>query len=83
MSRLFSLAKSVIRTYYKAVNSKPLWLVLNREAINLQKKFPPILDAIEKRVAEDLKRNGIAFAHTNELFPKQNMGQDIARKNKG
>lgn len=77
MSLLFSLAKSAIRTYYKAINSKPIWLALNRQAINLQKKFPPVLDSVGKRVAQDLKKSGIAFVHIDELFPNQSRFQEL------
>lgn len=81
MSALFSLikkpAKLAIRIYYKAINSMPVWRALNREGINLQKKFFPILDPVSKRITQDLKKNGIAFAHIDELFPNQNKFREL------
>ncbi|MEK7559782.1 MAG: phytanoyl-CoA dioxygenase family protein, partial [Patescibacteria group bacterium] len=75
MSVLFSLikkpAKFAVRTYYKAVNSKPLWLTLNKEAISFQKKTPAMLGAIEKHIADNLKKDGISYIHLDELFPNQ------------
>lgn len=82
MAALFSLiktsAKLAIKTYYRAINTLPLWLALNRKAISLKKKFPPTLDLISQRVFLDLKKNGIAFVHIDELFPNQNIFQKLS-----
>lgn len=82
MAALFSLiktsAKLAIKTYYRATNTLPLWLALNREAISLQKKFPPILDTTSQRIFQDIKKNGIAFVHIEELFPNQNRFQNLS-----
>ncbi len=81
MASLFSLvkkpAKAAIRLYYKGKNWLPMWLLLNKKAIKLQKKFPPVLDSVSKRVSEDLKKDGIAFVHMDELFPNENKFQEL------
>src|SRR3989344_5089080 len=81
MTALFSLIKKpiklAIRTYYRATNSMPMWLALNRQGINLQKKFPPMLDSVSLRVANDLKKDGIAFVHIDKLFPGENRSAEL------
>lgn len=91
MSALFSLIKSAgrrtiklaVKTYYRAINFMPIWLALNREGISLQKKFPPLLDPVSKRTAEDLKKYGIAFVHINELFPSENKFGELLSYSQG
>lgn len=81
MSALFSLAKksvkSAVRSYYRAINSMPVWLALNRKAINLHKKFPPAMNQVSLRVAHELKQDGIASVHISELFPDGNILSEL------
>ena len=77
MTSLFSIvkkpAKTAIRLYYRARNWLPMWLFINKKAVDLYKKNKPTLNEIEKRIVADLKTYGIAIATIDELFPGQNM----------
>ncbi len=81
MAPLFSLIKSAcrntvkagVRLYYKTRNWLPVWLFINRKAIRYYQKQKPHLDAIQKRITDDLAKNGIAIAHIQELLPDENM----------
>lgn len=61
------------RMYYHVRSWQPIWNYLNRvshEEWNLYFREHP-LDTIQKRVAADLKKDGIALVHISEFFPKE------------
>lgn len=59
--------------YYQFRNSRPIWEFLNREGIKLYRKEAIELTAAQKRLIDDLKKNGIAVSHLDELFPGANL----------
>lgn len=50
-----------------------LWLLVNSGARRRLKNNPPHLDELGKRIVNDMRINGIATVHLDELFPQQNM----------
>jgi len=52
----------------------PVWYYyVNRRSRQLFKLNPPKLNDIQNRIVSDLKKDGIAIAHTDELFPGKNI----------
>lgn len=65
---LFILA----RPYHYVRNWWPLWFyILNREGRKLYNQNPTQLTDLQKRLAEDLTKNGITSVHISELFPER------------
>ena len=63
-----------VRALCKARNVWLIWFwYLNRKGRKAFNKNQPILNETEKRILEDLKRDGIATAHIEELFSGQNL----------
>lgn len=52
----------------KAINNEGCFRWFNREFSQALSKLTPQLSSIEKRIVEDLRANGLAFAHFDELF---------------
>lgn len=68
----------LLRPYYIARHYFPFWKnVLNRKERKLYKQQQNQLDAVQQRVIKDLKENGIAVAHLDELFPGKNILQEL------
>ncbi len=59
----------VFHAYFYLRQFHPIWLFLNREYRYVYKKYPLKMDATQKRVADELKRDGIVITHLDELFP--------------
>lgn len=69
--------KILLLVYFSIRNSWPVWYgILNRDARARYTNAKPILNAVQTRIAEDLSRDGIAFATIDELFP----GEDLLSK---
>lgn len=61
------------RPYYAILWSYPVWYhIANRKRKRLYASFPPVLGEVEKGVVRDLKENGIAVTHLDNLFPGEN-----------
>lgn len=77
MSYLFSLAKkpikAAVRKYYKIWENFAVWNLINTKPRNLYKKQKPNLNAVQQKIAQELKKKGIAITHIDELFPNQNL----------
>lgn len=64
------LALKGIRSYFAFRFFWPVWYyVLNREGRRLYGQSGKTLDAVQERISRDLRRDGIAVAHVDELFP--------------
>lgn len=48
------------------------WYMLNRKSRRLFLRHTPILDGIQKKIAQELIQNGIGITHIDELFPGRN-----------
>lgn len=72
---LISVKNSLIeRPYYAILWAYPVWYYLvNRKRRRLYASFPPVLGEVEKGIVRDLKENGIAVTHLDDLFPGENM----------
>ncbi len=63
-----------LRPYYLLRSVRPVWLHLaNRGAKKLYEEKRQPLNAVQTRVVRDLKANGIAVTHLDELFPGRNL----------
>ena len=74
--RLYKILRFLIkrRLYYAIRNSRLVWFyILNRKSRGVYRKSCIKLSAVEKRVADDLKKNGIALASLEEFFPGENV----------
>lgn len=72
--------EALLRPIYSIRWWRPVWYYLiNREGKNLFLNHPPELNPAERRVAEDLKRYGIAVVHIDELFPEKNLFSELER----
>lgn len=63
----------LLRIFYTIIWFEPIWLFLNREGRHVFFKERLNFGFLEKRMAEDLKREGIAVTHIDELFPGKNI----------
>ncbi len=67
----------VLRPYYIFRHYFPFWKnILNKKAAALYRTSEPRFDEVQKRLIAELKENGIAITHLDELFP----GQDLLPK---
>lgn len=69
------------RLYHRIRSWQPIWNYLNRvsrEEWNLYFR-EHLLDTIQKRVAADLKKDGIALVHISEFFPKEELFPALAQ----
>ena len=77
MADLFSLAKrpykEAMRIYYKIRYSFPVWRRINRRGISLFQQNPPHLTGRATELVAELKTNGIAVAHVDDIFPGENI----------
>ena len=82
----YNIMKQTIRSYAKAAIYPffriyfairawwPVWFfVLNRDARARFAKHRRTLNAVQKRIADDLGRDGVAVTHIDELFPGKNL----------
>ncbi len=64
----------VLRPYYILQGTWPVWFnIVNRKARKLYEENKKPLDTAQQRVVGELKENGIAITHLDELFPGQNL----------
>lgn len=70
-----SIARLFFSPYFYLYTSWPVWLfVLNHEGRTLYRQNQKRLRGeIEKRLHRELKQNGIAFTHVDELFPRKSL----------
>lgn len=62
------------RPYYAILWAYPVWYhLVNRKRKRLYISFPPVIREVDKMVVRDLKENGIAVTHLDDLFPGKNM----------
>jgi len=82
-SRLKKVKIVFFKPYYIFRNSWPVWfLILNREGRKLQHQHKPLLNDVQRRIAEEFKKNGIAVAHVEDLFPGENILRDLQERAK-
>jgi hypothetical protein len=65
------IKESILAVFYFIRWQRPVWFFINREGRRLYVKNLPELNNIQRRIVEDLKRDGIAFTNINELFSGQ------------
>lgn len=64
----------VTRPYYLVRGSWPVWFyLLNRKGRKLHARYRPELTTVQRRLISDLKRNGIAVSHIDELLPQRGL----------
>ena len=62
------------RLYFWVRSWWPVWFyILNHRSRMLYREKSQELTAVQKRIAADLRRDGIALAHIDEFFPKERM----------
>jgi Phytanoyl-CoA dioxygenase (PhyH) len=68
-----TLKQKLIHHYFSIRNAYPVWYkVMNRVPRALYQKNKPELDTVQKRISNDLRREGIAFTTLKELFGNEN-----------
>lgn len=60
----------IARFYHRIRASRFVWTLLNLSSIRLYKKSENKLSDEQKKIVEDLNRDGIAISHIDKLFPK-------------
>ncbi len=65
--------------FFKLYSVTPVRNFMNREAGQQQERNPLPLDSTQERIVRDLKENGIAVAHIDELFPGRQLFPDLCR----
>jgi hypothetical protein len=69
-----------IRAYFSIRHWIPVWRLLNWRGVLLKKKFTLMpTETVSKRIADELKRNGIAVSSVDELFPGENLAEKLAK----
>lgn len=61
------------QVFFKIYSTSLVRNFMNREARRLQRINPLLSGHIEMRIIDDLKRDGIAVTHIDELFPGKNL----------
>ncbi len=70
ISRIKNFRYYISRLYFLVRFPWPVWYyVLNREGRMLYKKCPVALEKEQRRIVDDLARDGIAVSHLDALFP--------------
>ena len=74
LSRIKKFAKNIIgayvlQPYFKLRMKQPMWRRINKKGVTLFKKYSTELSAAQQRIANELKQNGIAVSHVDDLFP--------------
>lgn len=64
---VFTIAKIIFFPYYKIAYTWPAWRFINKRSSSFYAKHPVALDQVQRRVADDLKRDGLAFSSVEEL----------------
>lgn len=76
---IIKFKEAILRIFYTIIWFEPIWFFLNREGRRIffqeRLKFGPL----EKRIASDLKRDGIAITHISELFPGKNFLPELQK----
>lgn len=72
------VAKALIypffRGFFAVRNYGPVWYhLLNREGKRLHARHPYTLEDMQRRIVMDLRRDGVAAVHIDELFPGRNL----------
>jgi len=70
---LITIKNESLRPYYALRTWKPVWRFLNAEAIDLGAASTPSLSEAQKKVVRDLREDGIAITHLDDLFPGRNL----------
>lgn len=69
---------SFLRPYYIFRHYLPFWRnVLNRKGKKLYQNAKSPMDALQQRLVGDLRKDGIAVTHLDDLFPGQNVLQKL------
>lgn len=77
MKNIFN-PQRLARLWFKARQPWVIWYyLLNSKNRRLYKKEKSELDKVQKRVAEDFKRDGIAVTSLDELFPGRNLFPEL------
>ena len=69
----FAIRRSIFYVYANIKYFYPMWLLFNREGVNLFKKNTPELNQEQERILKDLQSDGIAVTHINDLFPEEDI----------
>lgn len=74
LQKFTHLPVHIARFYFLVRSWWPAWFyVLNHKSRMLYRKEKQELTPVQKRIVADLKRDGIAVVHMNELFPDKQM----------
>jgi len=65
-----SIIGTIARLYHKIRASRIVWTLLNTSSIRLYRKSENKLSDEQKKIVEDLNRDGIAISHIDKLFSK-------------
>ncbi len=63
----------ILYLYYSIRASRPVLRLIDSKGIKLYTANQPKLNEAQRRIADDLKKNGVAFTHIDELFPEENL----------
>ena len=68
----------VANAYFVIRFWRPVWLyIVNRKGRAVHGKINRPLDVIQRRIVDDLRREGIAMVHIDELFPGRPIFQEL------
>src|SRR3989344_7375868 len=68
-----AIKMATVIPYYKIRGSWLVWRFFNRRSVTLFEKEPGETNPLQKRLIADLKRDGIAITHIDDLFPGKNL----------
>ena len=67
----FKFRAFIFRIYAYLKWYMPIWRLVNKKAITLFKNDLPKLSAVQTRVLDDVRKEGVAVTSLSELFPEQ------------
>lgn len=76
---IIKFKEALLRIFYTVIWFEPIWLFSNREGRRIFLRERPKFSPLEKRIADDLKSDGIAITHIDELFSGQNILQELQK----
>lgn len=64
----------LLHVYFLVRNSWPIWYgILNRDPRKRYSNHRPVLNEVQARILDDLRRDGIAFSTIDDLFPREGL----------
>ena len=76
---IIRLKETFLYIFYTIIWIEPIWFFLNKKGRRIFLKERLKFGLLEKRIAEDIKHDGVAVTHIDELFPGKNFLPELQK----